>query len=733
VREGYGFDFDAPGCKIYDISTRQTVAVAHECYGLYALNPQNSTVAFSAKASVQTPQLWHSRFGHLSYGLMAQLPSMVDGIDVSPADFRAAADVPCEPCLKGKQTKLPFPSSTTKTTRPLELLHMDLSGPLPTESIRGHKYLAVYLDDYSGLSFVEALYSKEAMAANIKRTIALLENQSGYKVKAARTDNGTEYVNNVVDAYFASKGIKHEGTVPYNPQQNGKAERLNRTLWDKSRTMLIDSGLSADLWSEAASTACYLRNRSPASGKAKTPWELFFDAKPRVQDLRVFGSKAFVHIPKEKRNKLDPRSETGIMVGYSANKKAYRILIETDDLRTVKESRDVIFDERFGINVELPRNINGSAGSAAPRDSTVSAPAVPAASAPAATAPVPAPAPAVAAAEDLEIHHIDIKTAFLQGELEEEVYIQQPPGFEEGSSSVSCYLHKALYGLKQAPRAWHLRLQAKLISMGYRQSEADASLYIFDQGTPSPTYVLAYVDDLKAIGADGSFIGKTKQELLTEFTGRDLGQDSPFLGMSLDRDRINGTIKLSNWRMITDLVSKFGLNDSNPRVLPLSPGIDLSATSAEPLNPKQYPYRELVGSLMHLAVTVRPDISFSVGVLSRHLSSPSLAHWQAAKGVLRYLSGTADYGITYTKKTPGFIGYCDSDYAGDTGARHSTTGYVFVHNSGAISWSSKKQPTVAVSTTEAEYMAAGAAVKEVYGLEAHAGSTCGRRSGSDYG
>jgi len=626
--------------------------------------------------------------------------------------------------------------------------------------------------------------------------------------------------------------------------------------------MLIDSGLSADLWSEAASTACYLRNRSPASGKAKTPWELFFDAKPRVQDLRVFGSKAFVHIPKEKRNKLDPRSETGIMVGYSANKKAYRILIETDDLRTVKESRDVIFDERFGINVELPRNINGSAGSAVPRDSTVSAPAVPAASAPAATAPVPVPAPAVAAAadsdsddyqdpgsppaapikaarfssrtnkgqttryedfalsavitepatlaealaspqaefwqkamedelaslyenntyslvttppgvkpipvkwvfkikrdqagnierfkarlvakgfrqvegidfneifaptskyttyralmakataEDLEIHHIDIKTAFLQGELEEEVYIQQPPGFEEGSSSVSCYLHKALYGLKQAPRAWHLRLQAKLISMGYRQSEADASLYIFDQGTPSPTYVLAYVDDLKAIGADGSFIGKTKQELLTEFTGRDLGQDSPFLGMSLDRDRNNGTTKLSNWRMITDLVSKFGLNDSNPRVLPLSPGIDLSATSAEPLNPKQYPYRELVGNLMHLAVTVRPDISFSVGVLSRHLSSPSLAHWQAAKGVLRYLSGTADYGITYTKKTPGFIGYCDSDYAGDTGARHSTTGYVFVHNSGAISWSSKKQPTVAVSTTEAEYMAAGAAVKE---------------------
>jgi hypothetical protein len=317
-----------------------------------------------------------------------------------------------------------------------------------------------------------------------------------------------------------------------------------------------------------------------------------------------------------------------------------------------------------------------------------------------------------AAAENLEIHHIDIKTAFLQGELEEEVYTMQPPGYHDGTSRTSCYLHKALYGLKQAPRAWHLKLHSKLISMDYRQSEADPSLYIYDQSSRQPTWLLAYVDDIKAFGADSAFITKTKQQLLAEFDGRDLGQDSPFLGISTERDRSSGTIKLSNWRMITDLVSKFGLSGSNGRSLPISTGLDLTSTSAEPLDTSKFPYRQLVGSLMHLAVTIRPDISYSVGVLSRHLSNPSMIHWITAKGVLRYLSSTADYGITYSKKTPGFLGYCDSDYAGDTISRHSTTGYVFVLNGGAITWASKKQSTVAASTTEAEYIAAGAAVKE---------------------
>jgi hypothetical protein len=136
------------------------------------------------------------------------------------------------------------------------------------------------------------------------------------------------------------------------------------------------------------------------------------------------------------------------------------------------------------------------------------------------------------------------------------------------------------------------------------------------------------------------------------------------------------------------------------------------SSAGDPLDTNIYPYRELVGSLMHLAVTVRPDIAFAVGALARYMASPSLVHWQAAKGVLRYLSGTDDCGITYGPNKSGLIGYCDADYAGDIDTRRSTSGYVFVLNGGAITWQSKRQQTVAASTTEAEYMSAAVAVKE---------------------
>jgi hypothetical protein len=145
----------------------------------------------------------------------------------------------------------------------------------------------------------------------------------------------------------------------------------------------------------------------------------------------------------------------------------------------------------------------------------------------------------------------------------------------------------------------------------------------------------------------------------------------------------------------------------------------MASTPGEPLDLKVYPYRQLVGSLMHLSVTVRPDITFAVGALARSMAEPTMVHWQAAKGVLRYLSGTASLGITFGGSSGLGLhlqGYCDADYAGDTDTRKSTTGYVFTLNSGAVSWQSKRQPTVAASTTEAEYMAAAAAIKEALWL-----------------
>jgi hypothetical protein len=321
---------------------------------------------------------------------------------------------------------------------------------------------------------------------------------------------------------------------------------------------------------------------------------------------------------------------------------------------------------------------------------------------------------ATVAAGDLEMLQIDIKTAFLQGNLEEDIYICQPPGYESGDSKLACHLHKALYGLKQAPRAWHQRLHDELLQFGFSASTADPCLYVLDTPKFGLVFLLVYVDDIILAGQKLAVLEQVRDFLLSAFEGRDLGTPACFLGISIERDRSNHTLKLSHKRMVLDLVSAFGLGSGNPRVIPFNPSVDL--TGGDALDTSIFPYRELVGSLMHLAVTVRPDIAYTVGVLARFLATPTSTHWQVAKGVLRYLSGTADLGINFGGSKPGLIGYCDADYAGDLKTRRSTTGYVFLLNGGAISWQSKRQPTVAVSTAEAEYMAAASAVKEALWL-----------------
>jgi hypothetical protein len=191
-----------------------------------------------------------------------------------------------------------------------------------------------------------------------------------------------------------------------------------------------------------------------------------------------------------------------------------------------------------------------------------------------------------------------------------------------------------------------------------------------------------------------------------------MGEVTSFLGMNITRDRPNRELKIDQHGMINSIITTYGMEEAKIKTTPLSPAIKLTKTEGEELDKEKYPYGTLVGKLMFLAVATRPDIAYSVGALTRFMSNPTLVHWQAAKGIVRYLAGTADKGITFRGSKQELDGYCDADYAGDLDTRRSTTGYVFTLNGGVISWSSKKQPTVAVSTTEAEYMAAAAAVKE---------------------
>ncbi|KAJ9533216.1 hypothetical protein QJQ45_018360, partial [Haematococcus lacustris] len=317
---------------------------------------------------------------------------------------------------------------------------------------------------------------------------------------------------------------------------------------------------------------------------------------------------------------------------------------------------------------------------------------------------------AKAAAEDMEVHQVDVEAAFLNGFLEpgEVIYMQQPVGFEQGGSNTVCQLQRALYGLRQAPRAWHTRLKQELEGMGFTASQADPGL--FSLVRPAGTvWLLVYVDDclICTSKGDSSSLNFVKQQLSAAFAIKDLGPTQLFLGMQISRDRAQRTLLLSQPRFVSELVSSYGMAEANAKAVPMSPGVKL----ARELDTGLHSYNGLVGSLLYLACCTRPDITFAVGALARYMATPTEQHWQAARCVLSFVRGTAGHGLLFGGGRE-LQGYCDADYAGDADTRRSTTGYVFTLGGTAVSWSSRLQPTVAAATAEAEYMAAAAAVKE---------------------
>jgi hypothetical protein len=247
--------------------------------------------------------------------------------------------------MKGKQTVAPFPSrSRSKTSRVLELVHTDVMGPMKTASNGGAKYVLTSVDDYSRYVVAYFLNKKCEVAAKLKEFMRLREAMGGTP-HCLRSDNGTEFVNKEVTRICTLNGIMHQRTVPYSPQQNGVAERMNRTIMEKARSMLHYKSVPTEWWAEAVSTAVYLINRSTNTQHTTAkPYELDFKVKPTLEHLRVFGSHGYVHTDKAKRTKLEPKSFRCILLGYAENVKGYRVF--DLDASKVKVVRSVKLDER---------------------------------------------------------------------------------------------------------------------------------------------------------------------------------------------------------------------------------------------------------------------------------------------------------------------------------------------------------------------------------------------------
>lgn len=313
---------------------------------------------------------------------------------------------------------------------------------------------------------------------------------------------------------------------------------------------------------------------------------------------------------------------------------------------------------------------------------------------------------AIAAKCNLMIDQMDAVTAFLHGDLSDEIYMRQPELFDDGTGRV-CRLNKSLYGLKQASCVWNQKLDAALKHFGLIATKSDACVYHILRDR-SILVVAVYVDDVIIISNDIELKNALKNHLSNKFKMKDMGPAKFVLGMRITRDVKSGSISIDQSQYIRNILDRFGMSDCNSLSTPMDANQKLTSdmcpkTIAEREEMANVPYQEAMGSILFAAQVSRPDIQFAVSCVSRFNNNPGKAQWLAVKRMLRYLKGTVEKRLTYHRDgNSEQLGYCDADFAGDSVDRRSTTGHIFILQNGAISWNSKKQHTVALSTTEAE-------------------------------
>jgi transposase InsO family protein len=937
TRDGWIVSFFDSQCRIALQDNRLVASSIKDSSDLYRVTSRiadhRDRMSASVSAVNSDPKLWHARLGHLNTNAMQRLvrKQMVDGLPALPTTNDIGV---CEGCALGKSHRAAMPKhGTSRATRLLELVHSDICGPMQVDSLGGKKYFITFIDDYSRAVIVRTIAKKSEAYDSFITFKAWAENLTGHRIKSFRSDRGGEYNSNAFTKFLELHGIAHQQSPAYTPEHNGVAERANRTLMEMARSMIYAAGLDLSYWGEAVICAAYLRNRCPtnAISSDRTPYELWYGKKPNLQHLRVFGCKAYVHIPDQKRPKLDAKSLPCIFIGYSDISKAYRFFDPAS--HCVRESRDAIFDESSvkshspdhrveweDLLLDQSDDPDSSREVVVQRDDRSDAIIVdnnddsddsddPASAAdvsdvsdsdekdsdssrassssdasdvdedvPLAPSSLPQPQPqpqsdvslrrstrvrvppipywdvqqseqqrsqmrashshqalvvagltfiskepvhfrqvahrsdhkqwedamqaeydsiqragtwtlvplpagrkaigcrwvyrikhkadgaidrykarlvaqgfsqkegvdfnetfapvakfcsirallALGAYQDLEIHQMDVNTAFLNGDLDEEIYMRQPDGYVvPGKEHLVCKLDKSLYGLKQAGRSWYTKIDNVLLELGFDRLEADHCVYQFHD-VDLVIYIALYVDDLLILSNSTPRLDRFKRQLSQIFDMKDLGEAHYVLGFQIHRDRQARTLSISQGEYIKNVLDRFDMLDCKPVATPLATGVKLLKSDC-PSSPEDVeamsaiPYQQAIGAIMYAMQGTRPDIAYAVTALSQFSHNPGHVHWTGVKRLLRYLRGTIDFKLTYAgspsspadiRSFPALSGFCDADWGSDLNDRRSITGYVFTLAGGAISWQSKKQPTVALSSVEAEYMASTQATKE---------------------
>jgi hypothetical protein len=315
---------------------------------------------------------------------------------------------------------------------------------------------------------------------------------------------------------------------------------------------------------------------------------------------------------------------------------------------------------------------------------------------------------AFASINNLEIHQMDVKTAFLNGDLDEEIYMEQPEGFvAPGNEKKVCRLVKSLYGLKQAPKQWHLKFDQTMLTNGFKINECDKCIYI---KSTDQEYVIVclYVDDMLIMGSNIKMIKSTKDMLSRSFEMKDMGVADVILGIKIIKTSEGLTLSQSHY--VEKILQRFCKGDFQQVKTPMDSSVTLEKNLGAGI--QQIEYARVIGSLLYLTSCTRPDIASAVNKLSSFTSNPSTEHWNALIRVLRYLRYSVNWALHYTRYPAVLEGYCDANWISNQKDTLATSGYVFMMGGAAVSWKSSKQTCIARSTMEAEFIALDLAAGE---------------------
>ena len=779
----------------------------------------------SYQASIASPCLheWHKRFAHRNIADIKRLR----GLGLRVKNCECSDD--CVPCIEGKMTVKSFPKHSIKPEKCLDVIVSDLCGPIQTESIGKSKYFITFTDAHSDYTEVKCIRSKSGAKQCIIEFVERLKTNLEKKPRIFRSDRGGEFIDHELQNYFKKEGIKFECTVHDSPQQNGIAERKNRTLCEAVRTMLISAKLPHSLWAEALHNAVYTFNRMIRKNQRYAPIEIF-NNKIATAKFIEFGRPVYVATKQQGRRKLDNRATKMTFLSVDDISKGFRVW----DGHTIRIERNVRFfmNGKSNVPYEFPLTtshlpskscVDKEVSRSIPDD--LLSPDIE----PSISQEIPYEAPplrrsvrlieqnkllatianipigcdpktykqaitcpenekwleamkqeinsikanntwslvelpkdrkaigckwvfkikkdennmpirykarlvaqgftqkygvdydevfapvarsttmrillSVAGKENLCVRQFDVTTAFLNGYLQEEIYMRQPKGFDEGEKVLK--LHKSLYGLKQAARVWNLALHDALLKIGFKQSEADQCLYTFKEND-SVCYVIIHVDDMLFAATNKFLIDQIVTKIGNKFELKDLGDVKHFLGIDVFRSP-DGSFNISQATYIDKIATETKLFDAKSQKFPLDPGYYKLIDDTR--LPDNNEYRKIIGMLLYISTNTRPDISASVCILAQRVEKPRQLDEMEAKRVIKYLCSTKNLQLRLNDISHNTA--LDANWAEDRTDRKSNSGVICRVFGGTVSWSSRKQNVVSTSTTEAEYYALAEATKEV--------------------